>query len=160
MGLDMWLTGYPRKEKPSYENCAELAYWRKANAIHKWFVDRVQGGIDDCKRHREVTREDLEDLADVCEQVLKNVVLVAAKVTNGYRLNDIGGRELIIEDGQIVLNQELCKWLLPTQDGFFFGETEYDHWYIEDVRYTYETVNQILDSWDFKNGVIYYQSSW
>lgn len=23
-------------------------YWRKANAIHNWFVKNVQGGIDDC----------------------------------------------------------------------------------------------------------------
>ena len=25
-----------------------VAYWRKANAIHKWFVDHVQDGVDDC----------------------------------------------------------------------------------------------------------------
>ena len=27
----------------------EVGYWRKANAIHKWFVDNVQDGNDDCK---------------------------------------------------------------------------------------------------------------
>ena len=25
------------------------AYWRKANAIHKWFVDNVQDGEDNCQ---------------------------------------------------------------------------------------------------------------
>lgn len=160
MGLDMWLDGYPRGAKPSYENCVELAYWRKANAIHKWFIDKVQDGNDDCKRHREVTREDLEELADVCKQILENVVLVSAKVINGYRLTDIGGSEPIMEDGQKVLNPEICHELLPTKSGFFFGSTEYNHWYIEDVRYTYEIIKQILDSWDFKNGVIYYETSW
>ena len=25
--------------------------WRKANAIHKFFVDEVQGGNDNCERH-------------------------------------------------------------------------------------------------------------
>lgn len=25
----------------------EIGYWRKANHIHKWFVDKVQGGDDD-----------------------------------------------------------------------------------------------------------------
>jgi hypothetical protein len=25
-----------------------VAYWRKQNAIHKWFVDKVQSGNDDC----------------------------------------------------------------------------------------------------------------
>ena len=24
------------------------AYWRKVNAVHKWFVDNVQRGEDDC----------------------------------------------------------------------------------------------------------------
>lgn len=28
----------------------QVAYWRKANAIHKWFVDNVQGGKDECQR--------------------------------------------------------------------------------------------------------------
>jgi hypothetical protein len=26
-------------------------YWRKANQIHKWFVENVQDGVDDCKRY-------------------------------------------------------------------------------------------------------------
>lgn len=27
----------------------EVMYWRKFNALHKWFVDRCQGGEDDCR---------------------------------------------------------------------------------------------------------------
>lgn len=49
----------------------EVAYWRKANEIHKWFVDNVQGGDDDCSAHRELTREDLEELLALCELVKK-----------------------------------------------------------------------------------------
>lgn len=48
---------------------AEVGYWRKANAIHQWFVDRVQGGNDDCKRY-EVSPTDLEDLHQACVEVL------------------------------------------------------------------------------------------
>lgn len=48
----------------------EVGYWRKANAIHKWFVDNVQDGLDDCGFHRPVTREDLETLKRLCKQVL------------------------------------------------------------------------------------------
>ena len=48
----------------------EVGYWRKANAIHKWFVDNVQDGIDDCRCHRPVTKEDLKTLADLCKGVL------------------------------------------------------------------------------------------
>ena len=46
----------------------EVAYWRKANAIHKWFVDNVQSGKDDCDSY-EVSREQLVKLLGDCEQV-------------------------------------------------------------------------------------------
>lgn len=46
-----------------------IAYWRKANQIHLWFVTNVQGGKDDCGEY-EVQITDLEDLVDVCQKVL------------------------------------------------------------------------------------------
>jgi hypothetical protein len=49
----------------------EAAYWRKANAIHKWFVDKVQGSVDDCKEYN-VTLEQLQDLVALCKEVLSN----------------------------------------------------------------------------------------
>jgi len=49
----------------------EAMYWRKANAIHKWFVDRVQGGEDNCSEF-EVTLEQLEELLAVIDEVLDN----------------------------------------------------------------------------------------
>ena len=39
----------------------EVAYWRKANAIHKWFIDNVQEGKDDCGQY-DVSRKDLQKL--------------------------------------------------------------------------------------------------
>jgi hypothetical protein len=29
-----------------------VGYWRKANAIHRWFVEHVQDGNDDLARSR------------------------------------------------------------------------------------------------------------
>lgn len=46
----------------------EVAYWRKANQIHNWFVQNVQNGIDECQSSY-VSREKLEELLDVCKQV-------------------------------------------------------------------------------------------
>ena len=57
-----------------------VGYWRKANAIHKWFVDNVQDGIDDCDYHNEVTKEILEDLLDTCEKVIANSKLIDGKI--------------------------------------------------------------------------------
>ena len=49
----------------------QVGYWRKANHIHNWFVENIQDAEDDCDYHREVTKEDLEELLDVCLQVLR-----------------------------------------------------------------------------------------
>lgn len=45
-----------------------IGYWRKANAIHKWFVDNCQDGVDECQEAY-VSKEKLQDLLDVCLQV-------------------------------------------------------------------------------------------
>lgn len=49
----------------------ELIYWRKANAIHKWFVDNVQNGEDDCNSYY-VTHGDLESLRETILKVLES----------------------------------------------------------------------------------------
>jgi len=46
-----------------------VGYWRKANAIHDWFVNNVQDGEDNCREYR-VTTEQLQELRGLCEQVL------------------------------------------------------------------------------------------
>jgi len=44
-------------------------YWRKANHIHKWFVENVQNDEDDCGFYW-VDAEQLEKLLSICEEVL------------------------------------------------------------------------------------------
>lgn len=46
-------------------------YWRKANAIHQWFVDNVQDGEDNCQRSW-VSKEKLERLRNECKEVLRD----------------------------------------------------------------------------------------
>ena len=49
----------------------EVAYWRKANAIHAWFVKNVQEGDDNCKQYY-VYREQLKELLEICERIKAN----------------------------------------------------------------------------------------
>jgi hypothetical protein len=88
MGLDMYLTarqmafnGFRNQElynklvqeAPFALDTAvlevQVAYWRKANQIHKWFVDHVQNGVDNCEEYY-VSREQLQLLLDSCKIVL------------------------------------------------------------------------------------------
>ena len=105
----------------------EVAYWRKANAIHKWFVENVQAGVDNCGYY-EVSQYQLQELLDVCKQVYEN--------------------------------PSSASELLPTTRGFFFGSTDYDEWYIEDIRHTGEMLSKILQETDFDKQMIAYRASW
>jgi hypothetical protein len=104
---------------------AEVGYWRKANAVHKWFVDNVQGGADECQKSP-VSREDITQLRDICQKIIDDSALASK--------------------------------LLPTQEGFFFGNTDYNDWYIEDLKETVkicDTALSLPNQWE-----LYYQSSW
>jgi len=54
---------------PSATVSVNVGYWRKANAIHAWFVKNVQKGVDDCKSYY-VERDQLMRLAADCVIVL------------------------------------------------------------------------------------------
>lgn len=49
----------------------QVAYWRKANQIHNWFVETTHDGIDEPCFITEVTKENLEDLYHLCLKVLE-----------------------------------------------------------------------------------------
>jgi len=88
MGLDMYLTAekylfsFNETDKAKADAIAqtvdtrrrvksvqiEAAYWRKANAVHSWFVNNVQNGVDDCESYR-VSRSYLIELRDLCRQI-------------------------------------------------------------------------------------------
>lgn len=103
----------------------EVAYWRKANSIHKWFVDNIQNGIDDCNEYQ-VSYEQIQELIDTCNAVLNS----PNKVLTGSNL-------------------------LQTQAGFFFGGTDYDEYYFQDLA---DTVKQL--SFIHKTDKLFYRSSW
>src|SRR5690606_29699482 len=56
----------------------EVAYWRKCNAIHNWFVENVQDGEDDCGDYY-VSKEQLKKLVDLCKNLLTNKDIGKAK---------------------------------------------------------------------------------
>jgi hypothetical protein len=59
---------------------------------------------------------------------------------------------------KVLDNNELAEKLLPTASGFFFGATEYDQWYFNDIEETIKIIDNALlmpDQWDFN-----YRSSW
>jgi hypothetical protein len=138
----------------------EVGYWKKANAIHTWFVKNVQNSVDNCQSY-EVSKEQLMKLYLICKTIVTESTLALDKVISGQCFNNETGEwENIYEDGYIITNPELAAKLLPTQSGFFFGGTNYDEYYMEDVKYTFELLPKIISETDFDKQVISYRSSW
>ena len=119
----------------------KVGYWRKANAIHNWFVQNVQDGEDDCKEYY-VSSESVQELYDTVVECLN------------------GGVEVALEK-------------LPPQDGFFFGSTQIDEWYWQDLEDTKRMLQPLIDAYkqskelgseSYKHPIFqyefYYRSSW
>lgn len=102
-----------------------VAYWRKANQIHHWFVKNVQDGEDECREHY-VERAQLQTLLDLCKQVLETKDATP----------------------------------LPPQKGFFFGSTEIDEWYWEDLKNTVAQLTPLLTEKRWECWEFHYRSSW
>lgn len=121
----------------------EVAYWRKANQIHKWFVNNVQDGEDDCKPYY-VSAENLKTLLALCKEVIKTAKITDGQIKVGESLK--GGKWVAnYKDGKIIENAEEIAKILPTQEGFFFGSADYDEYYLQDIKYTIETLEKILE---------------
>lgn len=107
----------PAKESPTLTVVVTIGSWRKANAIHAYFVrclqSRYSEGTDDC-RPIPLHREELTTLAGTCKALL------------------------------VSRNVEEAKRLLPPQAGFFFGSTEIDDSYWADLANTVEIVERAL----------------
>lgn len=123
----------------------DIGCWRKVNWIHKWFVDNVQDGNDDCEEY-EVSSELLDKLDSTCRTILDKF----CKVKNGK------DRTALID----YINDKL-----PPQSGPFFGSTdpkdkdELD--YYRDSLYDTLGIIKRAKSYIEKFGAyIYYQSSW
>ena len=111
----------------------QLCYWRKANHIHKWFVDNIQGGVDGGEEYT-VSLSELKQLMDVCYEVMTD-------------------------------NSKAEK-LLPTEEGFFWGSTNYDEWYFTQTSNTYKILKGIVEEMEEyqkqinRNAWMYYRASW
>ena len=88
------------------------AYFRKVNFLFAYFQNKGKM-IDEW--YAFVDLDDVDDIIYKCEQIL------AAKKGDG-----------VLDDGETV--EQFAASLLPTQSGFFFGGTDYDDWYFNDVK--------------------------
>lgn len=130
-------------------------YWRKFNALHSWFVEHYDKPYeDDCEPHS-VSVGDMFNLMDILEEVMsyKKYLEPIPDMENN-------------EDGywKEIRDENVCEHLdnlLRPQSGFFFGSTDYDTWYFDNVERTFNALKEVEG--DMKSGEIekfIYRASW
>ena len=145
-----------KPERVSYV-VEEVGYWRKFNALHEWFVQNCQDGVDDC-RDGSVSSEQLKEILEICKTV-QTSLLSSPKNTLSIKVG-MGPDGDIMEDIQVFSDTSVAEELLPTQPGFFFGGTEYDEWYMENLSNTIELFEGLVTEDPEGYAEYSYQSSW
>lgn len=146
--IDLYINNEPVKITPTEISTIikQAAYWRKANAIHNWFVQEIQDGVDECQRSY-VSKEKLTELVTLCKEsleIIQNTTNYETTIETDWQGNKFE---------YTIYNVNLP---LTPVSGFFFGSTKVDTWFVKDLEYTIEALTPLLDS----NNSIYYQASW
>lgn len=160
--VSVTLGGSPRKDIKPERICfieEEVAYWRKFNALHKYFVDNLGGGHDDCQEIY-VGINDLKDLLEVLNQV-KEILNNSEKVIN----TTVGWKGEPVEYETYACDDEIND-IFPPTEGFFFGSTDIDKYFKRNVEDTIEVVTALISEYEESidtPGVsfsFYYRASW
>lgn len=111
-----------KPERVSYVT-EHIAYWRKANAIHGWFVTNVQGGKDDCEAYH-VEREQLEELLALAKAALKSPAPEGILPTqSGFFFGDISYGENYRVDMEDTIQQLTAALAEPDTGEFYYNSS-------------------------------------
>lgn len=68
--------------------------------------------------------------------------------------------DLIEACKEVLANHDKASFLLPTQTGFFFGSTDYDDWYFDDVQNVKEKFEEVLADFDMDEDILLMHCWW
>lgn len=136
----------------------EIGYWRKFNALHNWFVQKTQDGVDECQESY-VNGEQMEELLQTLLKV-REVLETAPKKKVEVQVGWSNGEKMMEEIETFDINDEVIEDLFPTASGFFFGGTEYDEYYKDEVERTIKFLEDLKVEDPEWSGDYYYQASW
>lgn len=112
----------------------EVGYWRKANAIHNWFVQNVQDGEDDCKSYH-VSHDSILELYNTVIEVLED----------HSKAEDL----LPPQSGFFFGNTSIDEW--------YFSDLEHTKKILEPIVERIQDDDKVKELYDYS---FYYQSSW
>ena len=108
--------------------------FRKFNALHAYVVDNFGGGKDECQ----IIYLDIDNLIQIHEMLS------------------------LVKESLSIGDKVIASQTLPPSEGFFFGSTEIDEWYEQDVNKAVEVFGKVIEEHSIvgHNASYSYQASW
>lgn len=133
----------------------QVGYWRKFNALHGWLVQNCANGEDNCQEIY-VSKKMMDELLNILLKVKSLMDNSEKKTLTAKDWNDKDYEYEVYE-----CEDEVRKLLSPTE-GFFFGDSNIDEYYKEQVEYTIDLMKNLLKEikQDDYFSTIFYQASW
>lgn len=156
MGLDIYFERTNKLDWKTSKNkhdleLTEVGYFRKVNCLLPFF------GYEDNCEYLEVDEHQMKELVKVAKELLKehhainSSILSYKEMLKVYKDNKEQTKEIQEKMAALWANfAEIAHANLPTTDGFFFGSTEYNEWYVNDLTEIVNVFEEILDSTDFE----------
>ena len=134
------------RQRPHFSDYAEeIGYFRKVNFLVSFFNYE-----ENCEL-KEITYEEVKWLKTACETVLD-----AYTDSEGWRNRE----DADAYDYEDEPWEDVADSYLPTQEGFFFGSTDYDEYYISDVREVKEWCEKVLADTNKEEDVLIMDCWW
>lgn len=93
-------------------------------------------------------------------QIFAFVESIVGEITNGADtyIDPEHLKTLVTNCKKVIAQPALGPTLLPTSSGFFFGSTDYDEWYISDLKHTVDVLGAALK--EKNKGYYYFNFDW
>jgi len=155
MGLDMYLTKKiyigANYEHNKVAGKIELARDGKPVVVNLKRVTNIEESVGYWRKANQIHNwfvKNVQDGVDNC---------------GDYYVSEEQLQSLLNDCKAVKANKDLAETILPTQGGFFFGGTDYDKYYMQEIDDTIEIIETLLKEKgdkEYLDGDIYYHSSW
>lgn len=131
MGLDIWVYVGENKEKIKRDEFQREYYYRKVNFLFDFFAKNVE----EIKNYNDINEVNARDIE-------LNIEII---------------KKLVESCEEVLKDHSKASTLLPTYEGFFFGNTDYNYVYFTKVRGVLSDMKELLCFMeDNPNSVIIY----
>ena len=119
-----------------------IGYFRKHHSIHKWFVNNIQNGVDDCGRY-EIQLKDIENLKELCEEIMSHVTKEKREPKFCTDFNGVQheiwqlDNYTVDEEGKNIIDEKLPSYDMDYSDDYFYC-----------VENCIEVLNKVIDLCD------------